>query len=124
MPDESQNNPGLWPEERKKAFIGEQEETIREFVAALRQKAPLTSRQNALAATCLSLARNIDSGNGKGRAIANETAQLIATLDLLDPPALSDPETKDYPEDVRLLLEAFGGLPRPSSTTESHTSQL
>lgn len=124
MPDESQNNPGLWPEERKKAFIGEQEETIREFVAALRQKAPLTSRQNALAATCLSLARNIDSGNTKGRAIANETAQLIATLDLLDPPSLADSDTKDYPDDVRLLLEAFGGLPGSGSATESDTAQL
>lgn len=60
-----------------------QTRAIRELVSEIEQKGQLDARAKVLAETAFSLAANIEAGNRKGRAIANEAAQLIAVMEQL-----------------------------------------
>lgn len=64
-----------------------------------------------LAQTAMELARSIDKGNGKGRAVANESAQLVATLEILDPPQIETASKDSWPAGLRKFMEAFGTNP-------------
>ena len=64
-----------------------------------------------LAQTAIELARSIDKGNMKGRAVANESAALLQTMELLDPPTdAADPDA--LPDDLREFMNAFSASPR------------
>ncbi|MHA7293689.1 hypothetical protein [Arthrobacter sp. HLT1-21] len=63
-----------------------------------------------LAQTALELAQSIAKGNMKGRAVAQESAQLVATLEILDPPD-TGPDAGDIPADLREFLDAFESRP-------------
>ena len=74
-----------------------------------------------LAQTAIELARSIDKGNMKGRAVANESAALLQTMEILDPPTdAADPDA--LPDDLREFMHAFSSSPRqPDLSTDDGT---
>ena len=64
----------------------------------------------ALGELAMDLARNITLGNRKGRAVANEAAQLAATLDQLKGDTDADDATH-LPADVLSLVQALQSRP-------------
>lgn len=71
-----------------------------------------------LAQTAIELARSIDKGNMKGRAVANESAALLQTMEILDPPAdATDPGA--LPPALKEFMDAFSSKPRkPDLSTD------
>jgi hypothetical protein len=64
-----------------------------------------------LAQLCRSLAHSIDAGNRKGRAIANESAQLQATLRVVQGLDVDELPTGQLPPELAELLAAFSTRP-------------
>lgn len=86
------------------------EKSVRQSIAAIHSERPIPPARMFLAQTALELARSISKGNQKGRAVAMESAQLVATLDLLNPPEDAG-SADDLPEDLKELLNAFASKP-------------
>ncbi|MDF2826875.1 MAG: hypothetical protein K0R01_158 [Mycobacterium sp.] len=88
---------------------GETERETRAALAEIEKDTPLTGVKRTAKTLALSLARSIDAGNAKGRAVANEAAQLFAMMQQLAP--AEDPnETGDdshLTPETRRLLDAF-----------------
>lgn len=91
--------------------IGESamEKSVRESIAAIHAERPISATKMFLAQTAIELARSISKGNMKGRAVAMESAQLVATLDLLNP--ADEENTDDLPPELKALLDAFSASP-------------
>jgi hypothetical protein len=104
-------------------------ETERETRAALREieeDTPLTGLRRTVKQLALSLARSIDAGNAKGRAVANEAAQLFAMMQQLAPaedPGAAGDETQFTPE-TRRLLDALSSAPQLVPAQEGDGAEL
>jgi hypothetical protein len=111
---------------------GPLERSVTASIDAIRASIGIKPAKEFLAQTAIELARNIDKGNIKGRAVANESATLLQTMEILDPPTdAADPDA--LPEDLKEFLNAFsakpikpelpspdgGALPRPSAAPAS-----
>lgn len=95
------------------------EKSVKASLDAIAAGPGIPASKMFLAQTAMELARSIDKGNGKGRAVAQESAQLVATLEILDPPT-TDAAEEDVPPILRKILDAFGtkpAVPRPSEPT-------
>jgi len=66
---------------------------------------------------CLALAQNIDAGNRKGRAIANEANQLALLLEQLRGDTTDTDLNESIPADVRALFD-LGSVPVPHDHAE------
>ena len=71
---------------------------------------PLDAAGRMTSQICLALAKNIDAGNRKGRAIANEANQLALLLASLRPGLDDENANESIPADVRILFE-LGAVP-------------
>jgi hypothetical protein len=110
------------------------EKSVFDSIEAIRAEKGIGASKAFLAQTAMELARNIHRGNMKGRAVAHESAQLVATLELLDPPAEDAGAVENLPADLRDFLNAFSAapikpgisspngvsLPRPSAAPAGH----
>ena len=89
---------------------GALEKSVRESIDAIKAGVGIKPAKLFLAQTAIELARSIDKGNMKGRAVANESAALLATMELLDPPTeATDPDA--LPEDLKEFMNAFSASP-------------
>jgi len=89
---------------------GELEKSVRESIAAIRTGIGIKPAKEFLAQTAIELARSIDKGNVKGRAVANESAALLQTMEILDPPTeATDPDA--LPDDLKEFMNAFSASP-------------
>jgi hypothetical protein len=79
-------------------------------LSELNELAPFSSANRMVAQICVSLARNIDAGNVKGRAIANEAAQLVAMLQTVQ--GLDNAEVAALPPELLELMQAFTSQPQ------------
>jgi hypothetical protein len=106
------------------------EKSVFDSIEAIKQVRGITPSRMFLAQTAMELARNIHRGNMKGRAVAHESAQLVATLDLLDPVDDEATDNESLPADLKEFMNAFASkpvlpsadgaaLPRPSPATAS-----
>lgn len=83
--------------------------TMRE-IEEINAAEPLDAAQRMTAQICIALAQNIDAGNRKGRAIANEANQLSLLLGQLRETADDSDTDESIPADVRALFE-LGSVP-------------
>lgn len=85
---------------------GETENEIRVAIDEIEAVTPLTGVKRSAKRIAISLAKSIDRGNAKGRAVANEAAQLFQMMMQLapaeDPSAVQD-DAHLTPETRRLL---------------------
>ena len=90
------------------------EKSVRESIAAIDAAKPIPTTRKFLAQAAMELARSISKGNQKGRAVAMESAQLVATLELLNP--TDDTPAGDLPAELKAIMDAFAAspVPRPS----------
>lgn len=97
--------------------IGESamEKSVRESIAAIDAERPIPPARKFLAQAAMELARSINKGNQKGRAVAMESAQLVATLELLNPTD-AGPDAGELPDDLKALLDAFAASPVPRTS--------
>lgn len=79
---------------------GVTERETRVAIAEIETDQPLTGFKRTVKQLAISLAASIDKGNTKGRAVANEAAQLFAMMRELAPV-----ETTDVADDSNLTLE-------------------
>jgi hypothetical protein len=85
---------------------------VQAAVESIQERQTLTGYRLACVQVAIELARNIEAGNRKGRAIANEAMQLTATLEIIEgdtTEAVAD--GADLPEDVRTFMQQLGSLP-------------
>lgn len=101
---ESAGNSGRYGE-------SELEKSVRESIEAIKAERGISKAKMFLAQTAIELARSIAKGNAKGRAVANESAQLVATLELLDPTTDAGEDPDSLPEDLKRLVDAFAQRP-------------
>lgn len=112
-----------WEPENSAYPVGSTEKTTRETITELLRTRIFTPAEKTLAQLCIALAHNIDRGNQKGRAIANEAMQLAAVLEQLTATADAGGEHSDLPPELRTLLDAFRTPPRlADSATPSHAA--
>lgn len=93
---------------------GETERETRAALAEIEEDTPLTGIKRTVKQLALSLARSIDAGNNKGRAVANEAAQLFAMMQQLAPaedPGAAGDDSHLTPE-TRRLLAALDSAPQ------------
>lgn len=91
------------------------EKSVRASIDAIHAEKPIPPARRFLAQTAMELARSISKGNQKGRAVAMESAQLVATLELLNPTD-DGPDGDELPQELKDLVHAFASrpVPRPS----------
>lgn len=89
---------------------GELEASVIESLEAIENDIGIPPARKFLAHTARQLARSIDKGNGKGRAVANESQQLVATMELLNPTP-EDAGTAQLTPELKALLDAFAAPP-------------
>lgn len=122
--------PGLAESPEKSAeaaFYGEgpTEHETRLAISEIDNENPIKGSRRTIKQLCLSLAKSIDRGNSKGRAIANEAAQLFAMMQQLDPPAdagVTDP-TALSPE-LQRLFDALSSAPRLDPAPQGDRAEL
>ncbi len=120
---ENTAQPTLWgPEDQSQFTSNPTEKAVIEAIQKLNETKPLEGMQLALAQLCRSLARNIDAGNAKGRAIANESQQLDTLLDKLAGVEPEDVDDSDIPEQTRRLMDALATPPRLDTPTASYSA--
>ena len=91
------------------------EKSVRASIEAINAERPIPPARMFLAQTAMELARSISKGNQKGRAVAMESAQLVATLELLNPTD-DDPSGDELPAELKDLMNAFASSPVPRSS--------
>lgn len=103
---------------------GDMERQTFRSIEAIKEARPLSPGEQMYTMLALALARNIDAGNRKGRAIANEALQLVAVMQLLEPQpeSLADPD--NLPPDLRSFLDAFATAPRLDTPSASYSAEL
>ncbi len=125
-PETSTEQPSLWGDsepEKRQFGEGPTETAVRRAIEAIHAETPLDPSLQARAQICRSLAKNIDAGNVKGRAVANEAQQLDAMLESLR--GTTDPENAEggIPADVQALFE-LGTVPVRHDTTEVRDPEM
>lgn len=88
---------------------GSTESETRRAIAEIESEIPSTGVRRTIKQLAISLAISIDKGNTKGRAVANEAAQLFAMMRQLAPAEDLDttPNDSHLTPETRRLLDAF-----------------
>ncbi|RWZ52930.1 hypothetical protein ELQ90_03065 [Labedella phragmitis] len=101
--------------------VGATEAETRAAIAELEDESgPLTGPKRTIKQLCISLAQSIDKGNNKGRAIANEAAQLFAMMQQLAPPETEQIDDSHLSPELRRLLDAFAAPAQLDPAPEGH----
>lgn len=105
---------------------GDTERETRAAIAEIEQDAPLTGMKRTVKQLAISLAKSIDRGNSKGRAVANEAAQLFAMIQQLEPvdPAAAAPDDSKLSPETKRLLDAFAAPAQLDAAPESDAEGL
>lgn len=90
---------------------GALEKSVTTSIDAIRATIGIKPAKEFLAQTAIELARSIDKGNVKGRAVANESAALLQTMEILDPPTAETADPDSLPADLREFMNAFAQRP-------------
>ena len=106
MAGQTPNNPGLWTPEPAGYGTSPTEKTVLSTIQELQELKPFDAVQKSLAQAAVALAVNIDKGNTKGRAIANEVMQLSALLTQLQG-LDAGPDESPLPPELRSLLDVL-----------------
>lgn len=117
----------LWGDDDPMRFAANPtEQAVIAAINELAAASELTKVQQALATVCRSLGRNIDAGNIKGRAIANEATQLAALLSKLAGIDEADPTAGPItvPQQTKELIDALATPPRLDTPTASYSPEL
>lgn len=104
---------------------GPTESETRQAIAEIEAEIPTTGVRRTLKQLAISLAISIDKGNNKGRAVANEAAQLFAMMQQLAPavdPDETDPD--DLSPETRRLLDALSAPAQLDAAPEGHAAEL
>lgn len=102
-----------------------EQETLAAIAEIEAEGTPLTGAKRTIKRLCISLAESIDAGNRKGRAIANEAAQLLAMMQQLDPlEADADVTTDNFPPELKALIDAFQSAPRLDPAPQGDAERL
>lgn len=119
---ESPGQTTLWGDDDDSNYRPNPTETaVINAIRELDAKKPLEGMQKAIAQVCRSLARNIDGGNLKGRAVANEATQLANLLTQLAGVEAESVDESSVPEMTRRLMDALATPPRLDTPTASYT---
>src|SRR5690606_35210971 len=116
----------LWGDDDPTRFAPNPTETaVIAAINSMNEQTPLDPVRTALAMVCRSLARNIDGGNVKGRAIANEATQLAALLkQLAGIEEGTDPTNPDggglIPQQTQDFINALATPPRLDTPSASY----
>lgn len=89
------------------------EKSVMNAVSKIIELRPEDFMAHALGELAMDLARNITLGNRKGRAVANEAAQLASTLDQIKGDTTSD-DAAQLPASVLSLVQALQSRPTKS----------
>lgn len=100
------------------------EKSVFDSIEAIKLERGITPARMFLAQTAMELARNIHKGNMKGRAVAHESAQLVATLELLDPADEQSTDPDSLPPELREFMNAFSASPRKPDLSEDDGAPL
>lgn len=115
----------LFELEKPKQGASSIEKSVFASIEAIRTTAGIPASKEFLAQTAMELARSIHMGNNKGRAVAQESAQLVATLELLEPADDAGDDTDNLPAELKKLFDAFAAkpaLPGASAPAPSHAA--
>lgn len=105
---------------------GPTESETRQAIAEIEAETPLTGVRRTIKQLAISLAISIDRGNTKGRAVANEAAQLFAMMQQLDPADDADPTPDDahLTPETRRLLDALAAPAQLDPAPEGDAAEL
>jgi hypothetical protein len=105
---------------------GPTESETRQAIAEIEADIPLTGVRRTIKQLAISLAISIDRGNTKGRAVANEAAQLFAMMQQLDPAADADaaPDDSHLTPETRRLIDAFNAPAQFDAPAEGDAPEL
>jgi hypothetical protein len=101
---------------------GPLEKSARTSIGAMKAARLFEAHENVLADIAIALAQNIDAGNRKGRAIANEALQLSTLLTQLAGEQLEDIPDTSIPPATKALLDALGTAPRLDTPSASYAA--
>ena len=90
---------------------GPTELETRAAITEIEVAAALTGARRTIKQLCIALAMSIDKGNNKGRAIANEAAQLFAMMTQLDPTEADAGTTGSLSPETERLFSGFARGP-------------
>jgi hypothetical protein len=90
---------------------GSTEDRIRKALDSLNAERTFTDGEAALAEVARALAENIDAGNRKGRAIANEAMQLVAIMQLIRPADVATVDPTGIPAETQSFMDALNAPP-------------
>lgn len=120
--------PGLEKPAQTTGYFGEgpTEKETRLAISEIDNENPIKGSRRTVKQLCLSLAKSIDAGNAKGRAIANEAAQLFAMMQQLDPPAAAGtvPDPAALSPDLQRLFDALSAAPQFDAAPEGDSPEL
>jgi hypothetical protein len=103
---------------------GATEMETRLAIAEIEASKPITGSRRTVKQLCLSLAKSIDRGNTKGRAIANEAAQLFAMMQVLEPAEEAAGDVSDLSPETQALFDLFSTRPQPPSAGPRETEEV
>lgn len=103
---------------------GPTESETRAAIAELEELGPITGAKRTVKQLCISLAQSIDKGNAKGRAIANEAAQLFTMMQQLAPPETAETNTSDLSPELRKLFDVFAAPAHLDAAPEGDGAEL
>ncbi|MBZ4486273.1 hypothetical protein [Microbacterium sp. cx-55] len=104
---------------------GDTERETRAAIAEIEAERPLVGILRTVKQLAISLAKSIDRGNTKGRAVANEAAQLFAMMQQLSPAESSENADESHltPE-MRQILDALSAPAQFDTAPESDAAEL
>jgi hypothetical protein len=103
---------------------GPTEVATREAIAEIEEEVELTGAKRAIKQLCFSLAASVDKGNLKGRAVANEAAQLFAMMQQLSPPDADTATDLNMTPDLKRLFDVFAAPAQLDAAPEGDAPQL
>jgi len=104
FPDSSASRPGINSD-------GELVNSVKDSIKAIDANRPIPLARRVYVQVAIELARNIEAGNRKGRAIANEAMQLAAIIATIEGEDGAAADAGDLPEGVREFMAALGQIP-------------
>lgn len=106
----------LFPDEIRQYPDGTMVQQVKQSILHLDAVAPIPGHRRVFCQIAVELARNIEAGNRKGRAIANEAMQLAATMQIIEGDQLDAATAEStLPADVMEFMRGIGTNPATAS---------
>lgn len=103
---------------------GPTEAATRQAIQEIEEEIELTGAKRAIKQLCFSLAASVDKGNLKGRAVANEAAQLFAMMQQLAPPEADSATDLNMTTDLKRLFDVFAAPAQFDAAPKGDTPEL